>query len=149
MREYSEDFEIQDGVLIKYKGKGGHVVIPDSVTSIANLAFSVCKSLTRITIPEGMTSIGRYAFTNCESLTNIAIPNSVTSIGEGAFDGCTCLSKIQVAENNGYYKEIDGSLYSKDGKTLVRCACDLERVSFQIPDGVTCIGFRAFDGCKT
>lgn len=68
MREYSEDFEIQDGVLIKYKGKGGHVVIPDGVACIGFRAFDGCKNLTNITIPDSVTSIGDDAF-QCYKIT--------------------------------------------------------------------------------
>ena len=35
----SEDFDIYNGVLKNYKGKGGDVVIPDGVTSIGDRAF--------------------------------------------------------------------------------------------------------------
>ena len=34
MMEEMEDFVIEDDVLKKYKGKGGDIIIPDSVTSI-------------------------------------------------------------------------------------------------------------------
>lgn len=35
-----DDFEIEDGVLVKYKGKGGDVTIPSGVTSIGEAAFA-------------------------------------------------------------------------------------------------------------
>ena len=35
----SGDFEIQDGVLLKYWGESGDVVIPDGATSIGDCAF--------------------------------------------------------------------------------------------------------------
>ena len=35
-----------------------------------------------------MTSIGNLAFSGCSSLSNIVIPNSVASIESSAFDGC-------------------------------------------------------------
>ena len=38
------------------------------------------------TIPNSVTSIGDMAFYGCTSLTSITIPNSVTSIGDDAFD---------------------------------------------------------------
>lgn len=62
------DFVIENGVLKKYEGAGGDVLIPD-----------------------GVTCIGWSAFGGCTSLTSIAIPDSVTRIGEDAFNGCTSL----------------------------------------------------------
>ncbi|SFW26109.1 Leucine rich repeat-containing protein, partial [Prevotellaceae bacterium HUN156] len=70
------------------------VTIPNSVTSIGNGAFSYCSGLTSITIPNSVTSIGRYAFRNCSGLTSITIGNSVTGIGDHAFLGCSCLTSI-------------------------------------------------------
>ena len=69
-------------------------VIPNSVTSIGDSAFSGCRSLKSLVIPEGVTSIGDYAFSGCWSLTDIVIPDSVTSIGESAFENCSSLSSL-------------------------------------------------------
>ena len=41
----NNDFEIENGVLVKYTGAGGDVVIPDGVTSIGNGAFSGCQNI--------------------------------------------------------------------------------------------------------
>ena len=73
-----------------------NTIIPNSVTSIGNWAFSNCHSLTSNTIPNSVTSIGNWAFSNCHSLTSITIPNSVTSIGEYAFYKCTALTSITI-----------------------------------------------------
>ncbi len=46
----SKDFQIEDGILIKYTGKGGDVVVPNGVTEIALGAFEECSSLTSVTM---------------------------------------------------------------------------------------------------
>ena len=63
-------------------------VIPSSITSIGDRAFSGSDSLSEIVIPPSVTSIGDGAFLGCRSLSEIVIPSSVTSIGKGAF--CFC-----------------------------------------------------------
>ena len=59
------------------------VIIPDTVTTIGNHAFSV-NQIESIIIPNSVTSIGDYAFYE-NSLTSLTIPNSVTTIGDYAF----------------------------------------------------------------
>lgn len=90
------DFIIKDGVLEKYKGKGGDVVIPKGVTSINNLAFYGFTWLKSVTIPNSVTNIGSHAFLNCSGLTSVTIPDGVTSIGKWAFYGCNNLTSITV-----------------------------------------------------
>ena len=71
-------------------------VIPSSVTSIGDYAFSSCDSLSEIGIPSSVTSIGDSAFSSCDSLSEIVIPSSVTSIGDWAFSFCSSLSEIVI-----------------------------------------------------
>ena len=71
-------------------------VIPSSVTSIGDRAFSGCSSLSEIVIPSSVTSIGEGAFSCCDSLSEIVIPSSVTSIGKYSFSCCDSLSEIVI-----------------------------------------------------
>ena len=123
------------------------IVIPDSVEIIGDGAFRNCSSLTSVVIPDSVTSIGDSAFSDCSSLTSVVIPDSVTSIGEGAFGYCSSLESVEVDENNEYYKDIDGNLYTKDGKTLIQYAIVKTDASFTIPDSVEIIGDYAFGYC--
>ena len=68
--------KIENGKLLSVTNddiKKGTFIIPNSVDSIGNYAFSYCTSLTSIKIPNSVTSIGNYAFYNCKNLTSITI----------------------------------------------------------------------------
>lgn len=151
-------FAIENGVLTKFIGLGGDVIIPRGVTSIGCSAFSECESLTSVTIPEGVVSIGDYAFykcknllavsvpagllkignssfSHCESLLSVSLPNSLTAIGDWAFSWCNRLTSFAIPANT----------ISLGGHMLAYCE---NLASVKIPDGVTVIREGAFDGCK-
>ena len=65
-----------------------NTVIPNSVTTIGDYAFTECSGLTSVAIPNSVLSIGESAFRGCSGLTSVTIPNSVTGIGDSAFYGC-------------------------------------------------------------
>jgi hypothetical protein len=119
------------------------VTIGNSVTTIGNGAFSRCYRLTGVTIPSSVTTIGSNAFYFCK-LTSVIIPNSVTEIGGGAFN-CSELTAIRVGSGNTRFAERDGVLFSKDFKTLIRYPVGKNAVSYSIPNGVTMIGYGAFE----
>ena len=154
----NDDFEIESGVLKKYKGKGGivkipygvtsigesafegcisfaSVVIPDSVTTIGERAFSDCRLLTEIVIPDSVTTIGSWAFCGCTSLTSVVIPNSVTTIGNDAF--CYCFSLTEIV--------IPDSVTSIGDNAFLNC---ISLTQVTIPESVESISTDAFDGCE-
>ena len=49
VRAANSDFEIRDGVLVRYYGQDEKVTIPKSVTSIGDYAFDDCTSLKLVT----------------------------------------------------------------------------------------------------
>ncbi|MCQ2471537.1 MAG: leucine-rich repeat domain-containing protein [Clostridia bacterium] len=114
------EFDIIDGVLYGYYGKGGDVVIPDGVTGIKG-AFSNCSSITSVTIPKTVTNIGAKSFENCESLTSVVIPCSVKSIGDYAFENCVSLSSITISGNIVTGEDV----FNNCGSLVnVYCTCD-------------------------
>ena len=82
--------------LILYLSNGNNFIIPDSVTSIGDYAFSGCEFLHSVTIPDSVTSIGDRAFEGCTSLQSVTIPDSVTSIGNRAFLHCWSLHSVTI-----------------------------------------------------
>ena len=122
------------------------VIIGNSVTSIGEGAFVYCSSLTSIQIPNSVTSIGEWALGYCSSLTSIEIGNSVTSIGNNAFAYCESLTNIVVDYDNAVYESRNGcnAIIETASNTLI-AGCK----NTIIPNGVTSIGDRAFNGCSS
>ena len=80
------------------------LTLPNSVTSIGDSAFYVCRGLEKITVESGNSCYDSRD--NCNSIIdkktntlivgckNSIIPNSVTSIGSGAFAYCSGLTEL-------------------------------------------------------
>ena len=124
------------------------ITIPEGVTSIGYSAFSGCSSITSITISEGVTSIGDDAFRGCSSITSITIPKGVMSIGKAAFYNCKKLQRIDVTEENVNYVSIDGVLYKKDIRSIIKYPeGKVDLTEYSIEEGVVSIEEGAFYHC--
>ncbi len=135
------------------------ITIPEGVTQIEGVTFQGCSRLTEITIPGSVTWIGNYAFDNCESLTEITIPEGVEGLGYAAFAGCKNLTKITIPKS---VTKIDESTFYICNNLEVNISyntlCGLDADSkkgiskkikkIEIPDSVTHIRAKAFEGCR-
>ena len=103
--------------------------------------------ITDLVIPNSVTSIGESAFSHCSGLKSVTIPNSVTRIGSDAFSGCNSLEKVIV-------KDIAAWCRIKFGSNPLSCAEHLysdentEITDLVIPSSVTWIDKYAFYNCK-
>ena len=191
---------VDTATITSYSGSATNLTIPSKlngmkITQIDLNAFGESKKLTKVTIPDTVTTIGDLAFNNCTSLKEVTIPASVIEIGFWAFADCTLLKEVTIPasvksinyEAFGYYhydkdsaktKKVDGfkinyvkntcgHLYAtKNGFSDEDCLVinELEDgtleisgyagndVTYEIPaviDGkkVTRIGFNAFNDC--
>jgi hypothetical protein len=83
---------------------------------------------------------------NGSSLTNITIPSSVTSIESGSFVRCSSLTSITVDSRNPAYSSIDGVLFDKNTRTIIKCPRGRQG-TYAIPSSITTIEDAAFAGC--
>ena len=118
------------------------IALPKGLSTIHRSAFSMCKRLKHIELPEGLEELNESVFLGCSGLKKAFIPRGVRFVHNRAFADCTSLLRITVDSDNPYYKDLDGVLYSRDGKTLVIFPGGLLEVS--IPDFVEEIGPGAF-----
>ena len=92
-------FEIENGLLKKYREDFRNVTVPDGVTEIGRNAFFGSEFYT-LTIPEGVKKIDAHAFCQCEQMEKIHLPSTVTEIDGSAFEHCPSLEQIIVAPGN-------------------------------------------------
>ena len=83
---------------------------------------------------------------NWSNIRSVYIPETVYNIGQYAFG--TTVEEINVSENNGNFKSIDGNLYSNNSTLLITYAPGKANTSFTVPYGVTYINSEAFYACN-
>lgn len=112
------------------------VIYENSVKTIGMVAFEYCSSLADIVLPEGVTTIGREAFRSCSSLSHIDLPEGVTTIGHGTFSGCEKLSNVT----------LPNSLTTIEDFAFCYCS---SLVDVTIPGTTTTLEFHAFKNCTS
>lgn len=125
---YLQSVDGKTCTVYEYKGTSETVILPRSISGIE------------------IVGIERTAFSNNLKIKNINIPDTIKKIENDSFNNCVMLEKIEVDKNNPNYKTIDGILYSKDGKRLIRYPALKIKTLFDIPNGVEVIEDCAFRG---
>ena len=94
--ESQGDFAIGGSTLFAYRGSGGSVIIPSSVTTIGSGAFSGCTNLTSVSLGNNVTKINEDAFKGCTALASVALGNNLETIGSSSFRDCISLKNITI-----------------------------------------------------
>lgn len=112
------------------------------------IRYAALNENTEFTVPDSVTYIADEAFSNAEYLEKIVIHGKVEHIGTDAFYKTTALENIVVSEDNGMYKSVDGVLFDKDMTMLLCYTNGHDRKSYAIPDGVREVDDWAFAHCE-
>ena len=105
-------YTAEDGVL--YETKSGNKYLK---------AYPVAKTGTTFTVPSGVYGVSTNGFQQAKNLTTINLPASIqdlpTTKEANGFTSATNLTAIKVDAGNTKFKDEDGVVLTKDGKTLV------------------------------
>lgn len=123
------------------------VNLPEGLEFIGRDGFSLCMDITSITLPDSVKTLDKGAFYQCDALETMTIGKGLETVGDNAFAYGKSLKEIKVAEGNESFVSVDGVLYTKDKKTIVRYPAAKAAAAVVIPDGVETIGYGAFHSC--
>lgn len=150
------DFEIDKGyILKKYKGNGGHVVIPKNVMAISGTPFEneAGKKITTLEFEEGIEKIScgsifnGFPFSGLDNVKEIIIPASMRDLPINDLS-ILKLERFIVSKGNSRYCEIDGVLYGIKKHTLILYPSGKKDTSYTVPHYVESIGSHAFWNCR-
>ena len=96
-----------------------------------------------------VTSISSKTLYGDTQLEKVSIPSTVEKIGRGAFDKIKSLKEIKIDENNAYFKDVDGVVFTKSGKTLIKYPDNKQGENYSVPNEVEVIGEEAFESNNT
>lgn len=102
--------------------------------------YGVKEPIEKLTIAEGIKTINIITSLPIEE---IHIPSTLESA-----DGLPDFKNCSVAEESPFFTDIDGVLFSKDGKTLARYGALREDEVYTVPKGTEVIGKNAFRDAK-
>ena len=147
-RTYGRDYDYVDTPWWLFRHLIHDVEIGEGITSVSNVAFYDCGSLTAATLPSTLTEIRQWAFMR-SGLTSISLPDGLKSVGEAAFSG-TKLSAVSLPAN---LRSIGRSAFSSTQLTSIELPAELNTLNLSafsytgvtdltIPDSVeTLLGY--------
>lgn len=141
INDYVDGCKMAGSILLDIDDKNENIVIPDDVVDLHMITGRMLnKAIKKITI-HNIKTLSLLARLPEELVLDFDVNyDDIELISEK--ESNQSLKKITVTEKSLKYKSIDGIIYSKDGKCLVKCPITKEHVD--IPDAVESIGTKAF-----
>lgn len=132
----SEEFKIQDGVLVEWQCSSKKYEIQEGLFQEIGEYSVLGDELEELVIPEGVRILHRHAFSRCISLRKVIFPDSLELVREWAFSGCENLETV-----------IFGKCLRELGEWAFSSCKNLSTVI--LPDSLSIIGKWAFSGCES
>lgn len=111
---------------LRYTGADKDLVIPEAMIAKAGKKATIAISAD-----------------NGNGLESITMPKNIYDVWLGTLYGAKGLKRITVDPENPYLKDMDGVLYTKDGKRLIKMPCQ-KTGTYTVPEGVEEIELSAF-----
>ena len=155
--KYKEDYMLGTILVMPYIKPGKEdertkYIFPDKkVTAIAkdDVGLSFTKRCADTIVVKNESQIDAIMESGNTFASNTVVLDINTEIDFSLFDHRThFIQNIEVTEGNPYYKSIDGVVYSKDGKKLIKFSPVRRCYDFKIPEGIEEIDTHAFDWNK-
>ena len=122
------------------------IVLPESLLFIGEGAFFGVYA-DRLRWPEKVTQVMDLALDD-SGLGEIIFHAGVTEYSRDSFYGCNGTAAFTVEADNPAMKAVDGVLFSRDGKILLRYPPMKEGTHYDVPAGVEVIWPCAFESCQ-
>ncbi len=162
--------EIASSAFMNNEGGSGnnqfkHIILPETLKTIGEGAFSNCTYLEDITLPNSVEIVKIRAFAGCTSLKTVKLSESMTAIAGAMFYGCQSLESVEIPNSVDHFMESmenqmadmeqmmdDAMKYCDDfmmmyvGGSAFQGCTSLQTVI--LPNSIKNIAFYTFNGCS-
>jgi len=121
------------------------IKLPSEAKVLGRNALSHCEKLVELELPEACEKIETFSIYYCKNIESITLPKSVKEFDGMNGIGCLKLKEINVANDNPYFKSVEGVLYTKDEATLVKFPRAKNSTSYSVLAQTKTIENHAFE----
>lgn len=97
--QFTEDFVVVNGQLLKYNGNEEDITIPEGIVHISANVFYENKKVKTVTCPSTLEDIWTFSFANCTNLRKVIFNNTLNIISIGAFENCPNLTEVTLPKS--------------------------------------------------
>ncbi len=113
--QFTEDFIVVNGQLLKYNGTDKVLQIPEGTVHISHQVFCNNENIEAIICPHSLEGIWTFSFANCINLKKVVLNNGLKMICTSAFEDCQNLQEIELPRS---LEDIGAMAFNKN--TFVR-----------------------------